>query len=515
MNSLLLLVAIGFGLSVVLTPLARAAALRVGLVDAPDQRRKIHRAPMPVAGGLAVLAATLGAIGLLLAWSEPFRGHLERHSTGLVGLLVASLVICAVGLVDDFRTLRGRHKLFGQLIAVGIVMSSGVVVERVALFGFQLDLGLLSLPCTALWLLGAINSLNLIDGMDGLLGSVAVIICLAMTVLAIFANQWAAAAVACALAGALLGFLWYNFPPASIFLGDCGSMLVGLVVGVVAIQSSLKGPATVALAAPLALLTIPIFDTTAAILRRRLTGRSIYTTDRGHIHHCLLRGGYSTRRVLLLLSILCLITVVGTLSSLVLHHELLALVAATSVVGILITGRLFGYAEFLLLKERLLQLWAARASGHTDGRTHQLTVHMQGSANWELLWSHLIVRAGELELRGICLDVNAPASQEGYHARWDRYDRDAEPTAPWRAEFPLVVRGQHVGRFEVIGDRGSETARATIEGIGSWVEEIEQVVAILIPDTTKPTPAIADTRPLSSPPPSPVLNGLLAEPVSG
>ncbi|MBL8800062.1 MAG: undecaprenyl/decaprenyl-phosphate alpha-N-acetylglucosaminyl 1-phosphate transferase [Planctomycetia bacterium] len=514
MNSLFALVAVGCIFALIFTPLARAAALRVGLVDAPDQRRKVHRGPMPVAGGLAVLAAALGALGLLLLVSAPFRGHLEKHETGLFGLLAASLVICAVGLVDDFRTLRGRHKLLGQLVAVGIVMASGVMVERISLFGLQLDLGPLAWPFTALWLLGAINSLNLIDGMDGLLGSVGVIICLAMAVLAVFANQWAAAAVACALAGALLGFLWYNFPPASIFLGDCGSMLVGLVVGVVAIQSALKGPATVALAAPMALLTIPIFDTTAAILRRRLTGRSIYTTDRGHIHHCLLRGGYSTRRVLLLMAFLCIITVVGTLSSLVLQHELLALVAASSVVGILITGRLFGYAEFLLLKERLLQLWAAR-TGQAEGRTHQLTVRLQGSANWEMLWSHLIVRAGQFGLRGICLDVNAPASHEGYHARWDRLDGDGEPVAPWRAEFPLMVRQQHVGRFEVSGDRGNDTARTPIEGIGGWVEEIEQVVALLIPETPQPAAPAPEPQPEAPPLTTPVMAGLLAEPVSG
>src|SRR5205085_7444433 len=128
----------------------------------------------------------------------------------------------------------------------------------------------------------------------------------------------------------------YNFPPASIFLGDSGSMLVGLVVGVLAIESSLKGPATVALAAPTALLTLPIFDTFAAILRRTLTGRSIYTTDRGHLHHCLLRSGLSNRTVLLCVSGCCLLTVAGALASLALQQELIALLSATTVVALLI-----------------------------------------------------------------------------------------------------------------------------------------------------------------------------------
>src|SRR5262249_40778972 len=162
--------------------------------------------------------------------------------------------------------------------------------------------------------LGAINSLNLIDGMDGLLGSLAVIISLAMAVMAAVGGHWATAAVAGALSRALLAFLCFHFPPASVFLRDCGSLLVGLCVCVLAINSSLKGPATVTLAAPVAMLTIPIWDTLAAILRRKLTGRSIYTTDRGHIHHCLQRRGLSTRGALFCLSLFCLVTVFGALA---------------------------------------------------------------------------------------------------------------------------------------------------------------------------------------------------------
>src|SRR5262245_26371483 len=128
----------------------------------------------------------------------------------------------------------------------------------------------------------------MLDGMDGLLGVISLILSLPMAAMVVLAHRWPAAPVAHALAGALLGFLFYTFPPASIFLGDTGSMLVGLVIGVLAIQTSLKSPATLVLATPVALLAIPILDTTAAIVRRKLTGRSVYTTDRCHLHHCLL-----------------------------------------------------------------------------------------------------------------------------------------------------------------------------------------------------------------------------------
>src|SRR5437868_2212657 len=154
----------------------------------------------------------------------------------------------------------------------------------------------MAVPVTLFLLLGAIGSLNLIDGMDGLLSTVGVLVSLAVAGMAVMGGHWLAACAAVALAGALLGFLRYNFPPATIFLGDSGSMLIGLVLGVLAIKSALKTPTTVALMAPAVLLTIPIFDTFAAILRRKLTGRSIYSTDRGHLHHCLLSRGLSRWR---------------------------------------------------------------------------------------------------------------------------------------------------------------------------------------------------------------------------
>jgi UDP-GlcNAc:undecaprenyl-phosphate/decaprenyl-phosphate GlcNAc-1-phosphate transferase len=177
-------------------------------------------------------------------------------------------------------------------------------------------------------------------------------------------HQWVPACIALALAGALLGFLNYNLPPATIFLGDTGSTLIGLVIGVLAIRCSFKAPATLALATPLAVLTIPILDSTAAIIRRKLTGRSIYSTDRDHIHHCLLRKGFTNQRVLVWVAALCMLSVGGALLSLVLYNDLLAILSSVMVIGILIGTRLFGYDEWLLLKTRLttLALWLLKGS---------------------------------------------------------------------------------------------------------------------------------------------------------
>jgi UDP-GlcNAc:undecaprenyl-phosphate GlcNAc-1-phosphate transferase len=470
MLTLFWLLAAGFALCLVLTPLARSAALRCGLVDHPDGRRKMHGRPVPLAGGLAVLASACLALGLGLFAAEPLQDWLASHSSSSVlGLLVGALAICALGVVDDFGRLRGRHKLIGQVAVAALVVAFGIQIRHVKVFGADLDLGAFSVPVTLLWLLGAINSLNLLDGMDGLLGSVGVIVTAAMAAMAVLGGQWAVACVAVTMTGALLGFLCYNFPPASVFLGDAGSMLVGLVVGVLGIQCSIKGPATVALIAPATVLTIPFFDTLAAILRRKLTGRSIYTTDRGHLHHCLQRRGLSERHVLLVVSFLCVLTSVGALASLALHNEVVALVGTLAVVAVLLVTRLFGRAEAELLAKRLRGLAGSFLRVPGDGNSRQLEVHIQGSADWKALLDTVITSAKELDLSSVRLDVNAPSLHEEYHAEWERLGLQADSLQLWRAEIPLVVQGRAVGRLRVAGPH---------EAVG-FVEKIARITQIM------------------------------------
>jgi UDP-GlcNAc:undecaprenyl-phosphate GlcNAc-1-phosphate transferase len=295
-------------------------------------------------------------------------------------------------------------------------------------------------------------------------------------------EHYAAACVALALAGALLGFLRYNFPPASIFLGDSGSMLVGLVVGVLAIESSLKGPATVALAAPTALLTLPIFDTLAAILRRTLTGRSIYTTDRGHLHHCLLRSGLSNRRVLALISAFCLITVFGTLASLALKSELLALLSGAVVVALLVVTRLFGHAELSLLRQRVGSLFSSFFKQPEGKPAREIEVRLHGKVDWNELWQQITACGTQLNLGRARLDINAPAINEGYHAQWTGADAAAdldESAVLWSAEIPLVAQGRTVGRVAVTGRRDDQPIWEKIATLARLAQDFEATASQL------------------------------------
>jgi UDP-GlcNAc:undecaprenyl-phosphate GlcNAc-1-phosphate transferase len=316
--------------------------------------------------------------------------------------------------------------------------------------------------------------------MDGLLSSVGLIITLAMGALAAVGHHWAAACIALALAGALLGFLRYNFPPASIFLGDAGSMVIGLVVGVLAIESSLKAPATIALAAPTALLTIPAYDTLAAILRRKLTGRSIYTTDRGHLHHVLLRRGLNTYSVLLLISGLCLVTVAGVLVSLAFKNEVFAIIGAVTVVGILLVSRLFGHGELSLLSQRVRSLFLSFFGHKSADGSKQSAVRLQGSLDWTELWAGVTDLAQQLNLKAVRLDVNAPALHEDYHARWDRGIEVSEEEVLWRADIPLTA-GQHmIGRLEVVGYQDAEPVWMKIQALSQMVQTFETTADLLV-----------------------------------
>ncbi|MFL5338839.1 MAG: glycosyltransferase family 4 protein [Gemmataceae bacterium] len=479
MMYLLLILACSFMLSLALHPLVRPLACRLGLLDRPDGLRKIHAQPVPLVGGIVVFLTISLTLAGFFALSAELRQAFDQSSVSLLALFGAAVVICAVGAIDDRVGLRGRYKLAGQLLAVGVLLASGVTVEAFDLFGWHVQLGILALPFTAFWLLGSINSLNLIDGMDGMLGSVGAILALTIAALAGFAGHSDMALLAMALVGALGGFLCFNLPPAKVYLGDCGSMLIGLLIGVMALQSALKGPTTVMICLPVALLTLPIFDSAAAIARRSLTGRSIYTTDRGHLQHCLQRSGLSNRRVLLLVASLCLVTGLGTLASLALQRQVLAVASALAVIGMLTVSRLFGYAELLLVKKHIVALLLQLRHAQDRARTHETFVRLQGSADWQELWQSVTETADQLNLLSVRLNVNIPAIHEGYHARWDRILSPAETNQIWKADIPLALRNQLVGRLEFTGlvDRNAVWEKIAI--LSKVAEDIEQSVELL------------------------------------
>jgi UDP-GlcNAc:undecaprenyl-phosphate GlcNAc-1-phosphate transferase len=482
-----------FGISCVLSLIvnwgARSVARRLGLVDKPDGHRKLQSDAIPLAGGIAIFAVIVAIIGGLMAASPDWRFTVLNHGTLGVGLLLAGGIIILLGVADDARGLRGRQKLAGQIIAAGILVASGLSIEKVQLLGMQIDLGLFAIPLTMFWLVGAINSLNLLDGIDGLAGTIGLVLSSALAVMAFMNGHHSIALVATIMAGSLVGFLRFNLPPATMYLGDAGSMLIGLAVGVMAIRASLKGPGTVMLAVPLALWTIPIFDTAAAILRRKLTGRSIYETDRAHLHHHLVqRIGH--RMTLVCVGAVSLLTSAAALFSIWSRFDFVAILCSALVVLLFVSLRVFGYSELLLALVRarsfarslLLPVRRPAEPGWNDA------VRLQGTREWELIWDTLTESAAKFDLVHLRLDVNVPVLGEGYNASWSR-PNGSEQNRHWRFDTPLVVEGRVLGRLNVVGC-GAGAAGQRLERLTELVGEVESHLVRLV----KPATAVHAAR---------------------
>jgi len=459
---------------VILTALVRRVAIRIGLTDCPDVHRKLHAQPVPLGGGVAVFLATGGVLAVVLVVPNPWGLQLQQDWRDVLGFLLAGLVVVGVGIADDCLGLRGRQKLFGQVVAASILMASGVLIRRVGIFGYDIQFGLLAVPFTLFWLVGAINAMNLLDGIDGLTTILGIILGGALCAMAAMTGHPAVAMVAVVFTGSLLGFLWFNFPPAKIFLGDAGSMLTGLMIGALAIRASLKGPGTVLLSAPLAIWAIPIFDSAVAILRRKLTGRSIYTTDRGHLHYQLLNRLGTNRKVLAFIAACCLLTSAAALIGVFLKNDVIALVTCAVIVVMFVTTGIFGRGEFLLLASRLrhLGLSFVRPISVDRSRIRQSTVHLQGSKHWEGLWVTLTEQADQLHLVRIRLDLNLPREHEAYNAAWERADHQDFDDC-WQLDLPLVVADQAVGRLAIAGDYNGGAAFQAIEPLLHMLEPFE------------------------------------------
>jgi len=485
------LVVLGIGFGFALTRFGRAIAVRVGFVDTPDRGRKTQSRPMPIAGGLAVLLSTVLALAVTAFIVPDISDSFEAHPRQTFGMLAAAILIVAIGLTDDCFNLRARYKLLGQLAAILLlILWGGFVIEQIGVFGVMIHLGPLAVPCTAVWMLACVNALNLIDGMDGLLGIVGGIALASLAVIVAMTGYVFEATVALALAGAVLGFLWWNLPPATVYMGDSGSMLIGLVIGAVAIPTSLKGPATVALSAPLAILVLPMFDTTAAVIRRKLTGRGLATADRGHLHHVLMRNGLTAQRVLVIVGVLGLVAAAGALASTALHNDLFAIIAAGGVVAALMAGKLFGHAELRLVHKRIAAAVRGVWPGRGSKRPWELAIRLQGEADWDQVWEDLTGVADRLNFQTIGLDVNAPAMHENYHARWDRPGGPSEGFL-WRLEIPLIGNGMPIGRLSVSAERDDQLLPDALQVLVKMVEMAESRIveaAALVVSNGHPLP---------------------------
>ncbi len=292
---LLIPMAVALATAVVATPMVRRAAWRSGVLAHPDAERRFHPAPVPLLGGVAVYVALTAGLVAALALDRFRHADLVQLCWALIP---TAALACVFGAIDDCRNLRWRAKIVLQFIAALTIAACGYSVDFIVVFGCRIELGVWGVALTTFWLMGCINALNLIDGLDGLASVVGLSTTSMMGIIALHMGNDHVAVASLALTAALAGFLVFNRPPASIFLGDSGSTVIGLMIGVLSIQGSLKSSATLSITTPVVLMTLPMFDVVMAMVRRKLTGRPLALGDREHIHHCLLDRGLGHWQVL-------------------------------------------------------------------------------------------------------------------------------------------------------------------------------------------------------------------------
>ncbi|MGM0471014.1 MAG: glycosyltransferase family 4 protein [Bacillota bacterium] len=290
MNQQITAFMIAFVVTYLSTPIVSQLALKIGAVDQPNLRR-INQHAVVNWGGLAIYLGFITAILTTLSLDLK-----------LVGLIVGSTLILVVGLIDDYYELTPISKLIGQLAAALVVIKLGIKIEFITNpLGGVLSLGYFSLPLTIIWIVGITNTVNLIDGLDGLAAGIAAIAAVTLFIVAGQETNLMVMTLAVMIVGVCIGFLQYNFNPASIFMGDSGSLLLGFLLAVISIMGALKSAAAITLVIPVLALGVPIVDTLLAIIRRHYSGKSIFKADQSHLHHRLLELGLTQKETVIVL----------------------------------------------------------------------------------------------------------------------------------------------------------------------------------------------------------------------
>lgn len=289
------------GVALFVTPGVILLASKTGALDKPDSR-KVHKKPIPRIGGLGIYTAFIVSMLTVMAFADLS----SEVFWEVVGLIVSGTMIMLVGLIDDYKNLPAKVKLLGQIIAAAVlVLAFNVRIDFITdPFGDYIYLEWFAIPATIFWLVGLTNTVNLIDGLDGLAAGISAIAAITILLVALEDNILLVAVLTAALAGAAIGFLFYNFNPACIFMGDSGALFLGFMLAGISIIGAVKCAAIISLIVPILALGLPILDTTFAIIRRYRGGVPIFKPDKGHLHHRLLGLGFTQRQAVLLMYII-------------------------------------------------------------------------------------------------------------------------------------------------------------------------------------------------------------------
>jgi UDP-GlcNAc:undecaprenyl-phosphate GlcNAc-1-phosphate transferase len=430
---------LGFALAYGMLPLVIRAAHKHGILDRPTEARRIHHSPIPRLGGVAVFGATVVTVLVVYAWDHFDRSFFVPFGAMRMGMVIGSTMVFATGFVDDLRGLKPAVKLAAQTAASMVVVAFGFRIHSVTLAGQSvLDLGPLSVPITLLWIVGMTNAFNLIDGVDGLAGTMGLIGLTSCIAADFIVHGFTSLILTFALLGAVFAFLRYNHPPAKIFLGDSGSMLLGFFMSIRSVQASTGDNGATFALVPLFALAYPLTDTFIAIARRWLRGHPLSRADGRHIHHQVLATGLSAQRAVELLGLVFFgVAFMGI--SIVFAPP--AVTMALGVAGAVLCFATFVYGVKWLRYSEFTEFGASVASVLLNARSHVRNKLIAGEIADRLLQAESLEQVNEmLDECATDLQLIEVSIMPGAQHMRSPLARQISPLSerPFRVDFPIA-----------------------------------------------------------------------------
>ena len=487
--------AFSLALSFVATREVRDRATRRGWVYLPQPGRHVHETPLPRLGGVAIFITFSVALGLWLALSLRFPNLSAGIDPGtLLRIYVPACLVFCLGIYDDLHGAGPYVKFAVQVIAAGLLFLGGMRVLNVPLiFGQHALPWFIDFPVTVLWVVAVTNAFNLIDGLDGLAAGSALFSTIVFFVVALVDHSWLGALISVTLAGSILGFLRFNFNPATVFLGDSGSLFIGFILSALALAGAQKAPTFVAVAIPVVSFGLPILETSLSILRRLISGRPIFTADREHIHHKLLEMGMSHRQVVIVLYAVSALFAMLSLFLLWPTGSTLGLVLAVVGTGIWLGVQHLNYLEFGELRRVAQRTIEQRQIFINNLSVRRAVEELKVANDFNQVRSVLIAAFDGndfdgFELRETLSGEHGQSGEGDRRVYWSKFPHMAAiATAPsWKLTLDLVTTGnQPRGSLVVFRTYGTRDLQLDVNLLTS---EFPQALANAL-DRVRATPA--------------------------
>lgn len=436
-------------LSVVATREVRDLATRRGWVSAPLDGRHVHLAPLPRVGGVAIFLAFSVSLGMWLALSLIFpRLVAGLAPSTLFRIYVPACLIFCLGIYDDLRGASPYLKFAVQVVAALMLFAGGMRILNLPLvFGDRSLPWFVGLPLTVLWVVAVTNAFNLIDGLDGLAAGSALFSTIVFFIVSLVTHSWLGSLISVTLAGAILGFLRFNFNPATIFLGDSGSLFIGFMLSALALAGAQKAPTFVAVAIPVVSFGLPILETLLSIVRRLISGRPIFSADREHIHHKLLQMGLSHRQVVIVLYAVSGMFAMLSLFLLWPTGSTLGLVLVVVGTGIWIGVQHLNYIEFGELRRVAQRTIDQRQIVINNLAVRRAVEELKLAGSFDQLRSILVAAFENNDFDGFELSVNplhldhATTAESDRQLHWSKFPHTASISSQpsWKLTLDLVT----------------------------------------------------------------------------